>query len=142
MRRAAVIVVTALAVAAPAGAVSGGRAAPIAKTPFVVYLGNCTGSLIAPDRILTAAHCVDGLHPRGLPVLVGVDPSRNHDAVHQTLAVRGYSIAPGYRLAFPFSHRSPSSAIAIDDVALVVLEQPVAGVTPVRIATAADRASK
>src|SRR4029077_5762010 len=65
----------ALAVAAaPAGAVSHGTQQPIAGAPYVAWLpSGCTGTLIAPDRVLTAAHCLQGFSPLGFSVLVGVD---------------------------------------------------------------------
>src|SRR5690242_16241922 len=45
-----------------------------------------------------------------------------------------YSQAPGYALAFPFAHKRPQNATAVNDVAIMVLKQPVPGITPVRVA--------
>lgn len=50
----------------PDGRIVGGKAASIEDAPWQVSLSvfgfhNCGGSIIAPDTILTAAHCIDGL---------------------------------------------------------------------------------
>lgn len=130
-----------LAAAAPAFAVAGGATVDIATVPFVASTTNCTGTLIAPDRILTAAHCVEGVDPDSTYVIVGADA---HDvrAVPETAhyAIKGYSSARGFGLAFPFAHRRPQNATAVNDVALVVLANPVAGVQPVAIAGPGDEA--
>ncbi len=52
-----------LVLAAPADAIVGGRAAPPGKYPFFAVLEvdnrfSCGASLVAPDTVLTAAHCV------------------------------------------------------------------------------------
>src|SRR4051794_20818026 len=44
---------------APAGAVIGGEEIDGASVPWFSYSA-CGGTLVAPDRIVTAAHCVGG----------------------------------------------------------------------------------
>ena len=128
----------ALATAAPAGGVGGGRRADIARMPFVAKVGGCTGTLIAPDRVLTAAHCVDGVTPEVMPVVVGADPARDRTAPR--LAVRGFAVAPGFKVTYAFERKGPNSGNAVNDVALVVLAAPVTNIAPVRLAGPGDAA--
>src|SRR4051794_11523737 len=50
--------------APPAGAVVGGRDVVAGDYPWLVGSRGCTGALIAPDRVVTAAHCVRGHLPQ------------------------------------------------------------------------------
>ena len=108
LRLPAAIVLATLAAAAPAAAMSGGASVDISTVPFTASTSACTGTLIAPDRVLTAAHCVEAEDPTGFEVTVGADahdPSRIPEAAK--FSVKGFSAAPGFGLAFPFAHRRP-----------------------------------
>jgi secreted trypsin-like serine protease len=135
-----------LAATAPpaAHAVAGG--APSEPQPWMATLAGkrggsllddhrCGGVLVAPDRILTAAHCVQDAGPRSLRVVVGRGVLSAAGA-GQGVAVRGFSVLPGARLIpSPFSEARGSEA-ADRDLALVVLARPVAGAVPLGLAAA------
>jgi hypothetical protein len=90
----------------------------------------CTGTLISPTVFLSAAHCADYLRATGIAphdVYVTFDPS--WDPASPGTARRGtYYIDPAYR---PSGHTSDPH-----DIAVIVLDTPVTGVTPARLPTA------
>ncbi len=134
-------------VAVPAGAVSGGKKQDIAKAPYVAWLpSGCTGTLIAPDRVLTAGHCLQGFSPVGYSVLVGTDGNAlvgfgdnkfTGAIAHGGIPARGFAIHPKFRESFPFAKKKLANAIALDDVGIILLAQPVTGVAPVKLSTGA-----
>ena len=107
-----------LVAAAPAGAVIHGEPLAEAQVPWFANLG-CGGSLVAPDRVLTAAHCVGGEQPSGITV------------AGQVHTVKGISLAPGWRRA-----NGPSNYL--NDVALVILDEPAVGVPLVALGGTPD----
>jgi len=114
---------TCLALAPSAAAVVGGMPAQSSSYPWHAELPFCGGALIAPDRVATAAHCVAGLPLRDIRgVRLG------NGVVRQAI---GISIAPGYlKRALDGSANRDAPA---GDVAIVVLDGPVAGVTPLTL---------
>ena len=105
----------------------GGDAASTDEFPFVakiIYNGSqvgCTGSLIAPDKVLTAAHCVIG--HSGLSV--GFGNTR--------------SLEPSYPItsAIPHPDVEPPGYQA-NDIAILQLESPITTIQPVPILTLED----
>lgn len=89
--------------------------------------GYCTGALVAPDRVLTAAHCLwDPRQHRMRPASVfyfitGYD--RGAMAAHAGVA--GYRVAPGYQ---PAEREDPRQAL--NDWAVLTLEAPIETVAP------------
>jgi Trypsin len=76
----------------------------------------CTGSLIAPKIVLTAAHCVQP----GAEYRI-VDNSSGQPALQ---TVRSIAIHPGFKMDAMLAHRATA------DVALLQLDQPAKGKAP------------
>lgn len=129
------------AVAASAGSgipepIIGGSEVQPGQYPFMAALLNparpeerggqfCGGSLLTPNAILTAAHCVTGLKPSDFRVAVGRTDLSNPAQGHER-GVKSIDIHPDF---------SPDKGVNAYDIAVVTLDQPVFGVTPVTLPT-------
>ena len=134
----AVVVAPAPSPAAPRAQASvvGGGSAPAGAYPWIVAMSRgCGGSLIAPDRVLTAGHCVEDLRVDGLRLYVGARQRERGAVRYDGIPVRAVDVAthPAYR---SLAGGGPAS-----DVAILRLAEPVQGIAPVRLAGAQDLAT-
>jgi secreted trypsin-like serine protease len=113
-------------------AIVGGTPATIAAHPWVVYLVDaggfqfCGGTLIAPDEVLTAAHCAAGQSPDSVRVVAGREDKQSEEGAE--LEVVDIWIHPDF-----------ASADRGDDVALLTLGQKTE-LTPLPLAGPDDTA--
>jgi len=147
----AVAVCAVLLVAAPAGAVIGGTS-DLSNTyqnvgVLQLHVGAnwfdfCSGTLVAPNVVLTAAHCTDFLVEEGTDgfgpddLRVTFDPTP--DAGSAYYVADHIIVHPAWFTAGPCFGNSKHACLepGHEDIALVFLKSTVAGVTPAPIAGA------
>ncbi len=119
------LLMTVPAIAEPAGPagpanVIGGTAVPAGRWPDAVAVlgaqGSCTGTLIAPDVVLTAGHCADAN-----PTEVIADTIDYNGTGGKRATVKSITAYPNWESSY--------------DVAVIVLNAPITGVTPRKVGT-------
>ena len=137
MRRLLVLVLTALLASTGTAAadvqVVGGERASIEANPWAVYLTDdrgaqfCGGTVVAPTKVLTAAHCALGRSPSDLRVVAGREDKQDRDS--------GVSVMP----VDVWIHKQYVAADEGEDIAVLTLKTALP-YTPLPIAEPSDRA--
>jgi secreted trypsin-like serine protease len=140
----------ALGVAAPAGAVVGGQDAAPGEFPSIAHIVidrafQCTGTLVTPNHVITAAHC-SSLAPGGIANVPIGQPGQLIELSIGTYATPSSSLTGGYKTD---GEKHVAKSVAVNpgwagigsvshDVAVVTLDTASAK-TPVKIASAEER---
>jgi trypsin len=111
--------------------VGGNRANP-GQFPFAVAIFrkgrmHCSGSVIAPTKVLTAGHCVDGFNLANFQVIIG-RPILRDTTIGQSIGVTSGRVHPDFEQT------------GLHDVAVLNLSEPTT-VTPVPLATPEESAA-
>lgn len=108
-------------VGATSAPVIGGTAVPPGKWPDAVAVlgaqGSCSGTLVAPDVVITAGHCAEVN-----PTQVIADTTNYNAAGGKPATVKSITAYPSWETSY--------------DVSVIVLTAPIAGVTPRKLGTA------
>ncbi|MGE5857854.1 MAG: S1 family peptidase [Solirubrobacterales bacterium] len=104
----------------------GGTPGSAAQWPYAVAIFrkghmHCSGSVIAPTKVLTAGHCVDGFNLARFQVIIG-RPVLRDASVGQSIGVVSGRVHPDFEQT------------GLHDVAVLNLAQPT-GVPPIALAT-------
>lgn len=99
-----VVLLVAGSAVSPTQAVYHGERAPFGSFGFMVSLRPpehpnlhlCGGTLIAPDIVLSAAHCLGRANPKRLTAIVGADKPDWREA--RKVPITGYRVAPRFSL--------------------------------------------
>ncbi|HCT78309.1 MAG TPA: pterin-4-alpha-carbinolamine dehydratase [Micromonosporaceae bacterium] len=136
-------------VAAPAAAITGGvpdgEGHP--NVGLILFYGGtgrfrCSATLVTPTVLITAAHCTDGTVGKTLvtfnTVIAEQPPSGFPVAANPAAGFTSAEItAAGHRAGTAITHPQYSNFTDLDnwnDVGVVVLDQPVVGITPATLA--------
>jgi len=128
------VIALVIGAALPSGAIVGGTPTEAEAVPWQVSLQDseghfCGGSVVAPDTIVTAAHCVEGLAPSDITVVAGIS---NLNEGGQTRKATSIAEHPDYATS------------GNSDIAVVMLAAPLdlSGVVqPIALASASDIAA-
>ena len=102
---------------------------PESRYPWLVDMLSCGGTLIAPDRVLTAAHCVAPVETSAaITLTVGEDYPGG-----QQRTVRRHARHPGF-------DSMDSELMARYDLAVLELAEPVKGIEPLPVAESDPKA--